>query len=805
MNHLTIINFRTLSVLFFLGFFSFVTQAQETYDKEKNRKEAEEFFKYAISLEKSKVLQKKSLNGSGVPLPIPPGVNPFTSQGLEKGNVRSWRAYLQAKAKLNTSSKQSKKPSTIYKEKELIGKNSNNNRETAERISGFSSNINQKSSTLITGTLGEVISEDDILNIETVEDNSFIDQATLLQFSDSIPAIKIASALEDIEKVGQLSGDLDIYKIDMKQDEVITIEVTPEEIPGLNPFLLVYDSDGFIINFFAGTGNGQPFNAVFTALEDDVINFILVDFQTIQLLAPTDIDIINSNAIFPLGINGSYEVQFSKIELDTDAFQVPLQKGDVFGIAATNNQFLITALLKPDASLGIATPFYGIFSTDVTPLPIDGNVGFHYIAPEDGLYTLVLQGVGDYSAEIDALRPGLETERRQYIYLDFTGATDFTQREFFKVSEDDFPIGIDPELDRERFLSPLSSFLTRWDIDSTRGNTVRLAKMITDVVEENLKEELIAADINPNLDVRIISDFGIDRLGERLPRILEAAGIPYSRVLVGGTIEESGINTIGIANAIDVGNYSATDDALTLLDVMSESADIDGDGIGFPTINNIPFSDNVTKMDLVAEVVGNVTTHEAGHYLGNFHTTNTNETFSIMDEGGAFFGIAGLFPGGTFGQDDINIKFTKDIFSLSEGFSGLDETDVNTAFALSTGRSIRKSDDDTFYEDQIVALEAQAIKELYKLLPSTFFSYPAPVSIEGVSNLVVNPVASGNANIALYDIQGRKISDVFEGALQAGEPLELTVDFSKLKVTSGYYFYKMITSFGEETYSLIVK
>ena len=43
-----------------------------------------------------------------------------------------------------------------------------------------------------------------------------------------------------------------------------------------------------------------------------------------------------------------------------------------------------------------------------------------------------------------------------------------------------------------------------------------------------------------------------------------------SRVIVGGTIAQSGISTIGIAQYIDPGNYGHEDSAVVLLDVLSD-------------------------------------------------------------------------------------------------------------------------------------------------------------------------------------------------------------------------------------------
>ena len=43
-----------------------------------------------------------------------------------------------------------------------------------------------------------------------------------------------------------------------------------------------------------------------------------------------------------------------------------------------------------------------------------------------------------------------------------------------------------------------------------------------------------------------------------------------SRIIVGGTIAESGVGTIGIAQSIDPGNFDTAETALVLLDLLSE-------------------------------------------------------------------------------------------------------------------------------------------------------------------------------------------------------------------------------------------
>jgi hypothetical protein len=77
---------------------------------------------------------------------------------------------------------------------------------------------------------------------------------------------------------------------------------------------------------------------------------------------------------------------------------------------------------------------------------------------------------------------------------------------------------------------------------------------------ENVLTDLQDSAVNQRVGLRILNSRDhADPFGQ--PNV--------HRVMVGGTIAESGINTIGIAQFIDPGNYSTDDSALVLLDVLS--------------------------------------------------------------------------------------------------------------------------------------------------------------------------------------------------------------------------------------------
>ncbi len=87
-------------------------------------------------------------------------------------------------------------------------------------------------------------------------------------------------------------------------------------------------------------------------------------------------------------------------------------------------------------------------------------------------------------------------------------------------------------------------------------------------------------------------------------------------------------------------------------------------------------------------MLGNLTAHEIGHMVGSFHTDELNGRANLMDSGGGdqprFFGVGPDQLGGT--SDDRDVDFGVDRFTPFEGFTGLENTFNNSAWAFATGR-----------------------------------------------------------------------------------------------------------------------
>jgi hypothetical protein len=377
---------------------------------------------------------------------------------------------------------------------------------------------------------------------------------------------------------------------------------------------------------------------------------------------------------------------------DADVFSFDLRAGDIFdavvdGQPATVNGNIL--LNQWDLSFGTSTGSELIGSSllvpeiypPVSPLsdadPLTGGVqdnrdaSLQYVVPTSGRYTIrVAGGVNAYTLSLKVYRPVLENTTigtKQIVFLDFDG--EFINRNVF-----------DPGLDGTARLSPLIDFLPGWGLEDKDESAV--IDSIVAKVTENFIGSLQATGGNGLY--RVTGRGGDFDLEIRNSRDHEDPwGLPnVSRLIIGGTINELAIPTIGIAQSIDIGNFDTQESAVTLLDLLSNPDPTDPN-----SINSVPMSGSVTRIQLIGEVVGNITTHEAGHFFGAWHTDNTNLAVQLMDTGGVPLPIfAGAGLDGIYGtSDDIDIDFGTDRYDAL-GFTGRQNSAGNMAFGLSTGK-----------------------------------------------------------------------------------------------------------------------
>ena len=291
-----------------------------------------------------------------------------------------------------------------------------------------------------------------------------------------------------------------------------------------------------------------------------------------------------------------------------------------------------------------------------------------------GTYAIAVDGgVGPYTLDLAAFRPELESQDRsdrQILFLDFDGETiDATEVFGFGNSVAN--------------LSPLSSFLAGWGLAAADEDAVIDA--ITATVAENYGDvglfgnngDRTVDGVDGNYEIEIItSRDSTDLFGFPLDPFGSAN---VSRVIVGGTIDELGIGTIGIAETIDVGNFDTTETAVVLLDLLSAPA-------ADPNSLNQYVGPPTNIFELVGTGVGNIVAHEAGHFFADWHTEQFNDVLNIMDQGGNLDNTVGVGPDRIFGTaDDGDVDFGKDMFVPNEGFTGTEDTLNAIAFGLSTG------------------------------------------------------------------------------------------------------------------------
>lgn len=379
---------------------------------------------------------------------------------------------------------------------------------------------------------------------------------------------------------------------------------------------------------------------------------------------------------------------------DVDRYAFTAVKGDVYGLAVIGQGSLdsVVAIERSNGITLIENDNDGGFTYLYPPQsPFPGGVSVYdssltWIAPEDGDYLIRVSSFasasrGDYTLKIRARRPSFESQdlgSTQIIFVDFDGAT-FNAQEVFRYYA----------ARSNANLSPLRSFLPRWlnnNVPLMPTDESEVVQAIIDVVQDSF-DALRQASLNGNiLTDHVRGHFDVQILNSR--DHADPWGQPnVSRVIVGGTIDQLGIPTIGIASTIDPGNFSREDTGVVLLDYLSAPKG------NLNSANTVGLAGGKTIFDAIGATVGGVVVHEAGHYLGNWHTDPHDAFRCVMDTGGVpIWFIAGAGPDGILGTgDDYTIEFTAAPFDPYEQVATGDQrTDVNTAFALGTGRVQRE-------------------------------------------------------------------------------------------------------------------
>lgn len=544
-------------------------------------------------------------------------------------------------------------PAFVHDEQEPAGAvGSNDTHVNAEPIDGFGTATARNPRVRILGELAAT-AQPAPRAITTTEDQGSIPLATDTAIAPAGGRITTTSVLGDGPhgSTGSGSNDFDFYKVELGEGNTLTAS-TAGSPAATDTILVVYSADG------------EPL-----AANDDAAFGTLSSQLSYKPAAPgTYYVLVGGYSPDPLpgdpndsgsgtggAEEGNYNLAIGSQRLDADFYSVRLRPGDTVGATSGGGATGLTVRTPAGEQRvgGVETDASSLYPP-TSPLPGGGNTTIAYVAEEAGWYSVEVSGlVGDYEVTVEGYRPGTQGDRgrTQTVLLDFAPG---------RVNSGTWG---GPGV---RNVSPFASFVPLWGIPRTSARQVE--NKILAGVKANLDAELTAGGLNPNVNVEVLN-------ARTNPELIGQENV--SRIYVAGTIAESGISTIGIAQYIDPGNYGHQDEAIVLLDVLSAPA---GPASSLNTFLT-PASDRVK---FVSAAVSNVVAHEVGHTIGNYHTDNADEIGNIMDSGGSNFAtnLYGVGPDGIGGTaDDSNVAFVTDTYAPVEGFTGLENTKNVSAWA----------------------------------------------------------------------------------------------------------------------------
>ncbi|MGI9470071.1 MAG: Ig-like domain-containing protein [Rubripirellula sp.] len=363
---------------------------------------------------------------------------------------------------------------------------------------------------------------------------------------------------------------------------------------------------------------------------------------------------------------------------DLDTFAFDLRAGDILDVATYGAAGAYTIL---DANgqfwYGVDGPQSFGYPAD-SPLQNQGLASFAQVVPEDGRYYLSLAPTtteGNYTAGLRVYRPVVESlpiGSQQILYVDLDGG--FYPRSVFSDGT-----GLpQPGVVRIPGLRESLPLLGINQLDT--GSYNRLIDL--SIAEtQRMFAELGNSTNGDYVNTGNPGDFGITILNSR-DHADPGFNPLVTRVILGGTVDDIEIDTIGISETIDIGNFSMDDIVIGALDSVLDIATIP------------PIGPNASIVEAISDFLAFLISHEAGHSFGMRHTTSdtqpqkTGSLYNIMDQGPGsdFEDTMGIGPDGIFGTiDDVNVDFIDDVFAQSEGLDGFNYTPGSLSNTLGTG------------------------------------------------------------------------------------------------------------------------
>ena len=473
---------------------------------------------------------------------------------------------------------------------------------------------------------------------------------------------------------GTGKGDSDFFAIrGLQQGQSLVIDVNTPVGSELDSFVFVYDGNGNRLDFNDDNGFSLDSYLVFPVRTAGNYYVSVAAFASYGPLYPNE-----SASGLGVATEGDYELFLAVSPVqEVDVYAFDLQPGDIFGATILGGPNHLTLRDELGTELIGSGQDVTLYHPTDSPLPAGGNVSLSWVVGAPGTYQLAVDGgFGDYELELAVFRPVLESGERgegQILFLDFDGAA--------PNAESLFGIG-----NPEASLSPLSAFLEYWGLEPSDEDAVISA--IAATVRENFADVGMRGANGDFASDRVDGHFGIEIVTSWESTDLfgfpwDPFGAPHvSRVIIGGTSEQLGISTIGISESVDVGNFHTTDTGVVLLDLLSAPSSNPN------SLNRIRLAEqNVSIIDLIGVAVGNIVTHEAGHFFAAWHTDQFNSVSDLMDQGGYLANTIGLV-GPVFGDgDEINVSFGSDQFVRNEGFTGTQDSLSAVSFGLSTGKN----------------------------------------------------------------------------------------------------------------------
>ena len=568
---------------------------------------------------------------------LPPGPNPFLS--LRPAGVKANMSYWDSRQASMAAVKAASMPPANVR---LQAK-----KDKGTVVRGFGTNPNQADAIDVTGSI-ELPPADPL--VPNPEDEGSILLATPTGLMPG-SAVRVAGDIGDgpFGSGGTGSGDFDFFQIpNIEAGQLIVINVdTPNPFGDLDPFVVLWDEAGNIVAF--NDDDGSSFDSLLALFAPFSGNYY-VSIAGFGSFAPGDP--FDSSSGFGAGSEGSYEVTIGLNYVGTARLTFELRKGDIFGASLVGPLSLLSLSDKTGLERQGSTQDATFIHPAASPLP-SGNVALSHTVDTTGNFALDLVSIesGDFTISLRAFKNPLlfgDPGDVQTIFIDFDGADVDTGALWFGL-----PPGVFVST-----LSPLVDFLPGWDLTALDESDV------IDAVMAHIHETLVA-DIDrmgrePTFDIVLLNSRDHADPGNA-PNT--------SRIIVGGTIPEFGIGTIGIAESIDVGNFETSETAVVLLDLLSAPASNPN------SLNQYPRAPGVSIIEVIGAGVGNITSHEAGHFLGNWHTDQFNDNPNIQDQGGNLANTVGVGPDGIFGTaDDVDVDFGRDMFVPNEGFTGTEDT-----------------------------------------------------------------------------------------------------------------------------------